>query len=117
MDYSKLVVVVSVLVPFFAQSFKEDLVKADQLFSPGAAHCLSALSGAQRECSHGKGTLKVKCSLGDEDCIVKRKRCYRKSASNELLGSAFLPENNVGNTHHFSSIITLNPTASRIKET
>jgi len=27
-----------------------------------------------------------------------------------------LPENNVGNTHHFSSIITVSPTASRIKE-
>jgi len=35
----------------------------------------------------------------------------------ELLGQAFLPENNVGNTHHFSSIITVNPTAWRIKET
>jgi len=29
MGYSKLVVVVSVLVPFFAQGFKEDLVKSD----------------------------------------------------------------------------------------
>jgi len=29
MGYSKLVVVVSVLVPCFAQSFKEDLVKTD----------------------------------------------------------------------------------------
>jgi len=29
MDYSKLVMVVSVLVPFFALSFKEDLVKTD----------------------------------------------------------------------------------------
>jgi len=29
MDYSKLVVVVSVLVPFFAQSFKEVLIKSD----------------------------------------------------------------------------------------
>jgi len=28
-----------------------------------------------------------------------------------------LPENNVGNTRHFSSIITVNPTAGRIKET
>jgi len=27
-----------------------------------------------------------------------------------------VPENNVGNTHHFSSIITISPTASRIKE-
>jgi len=35
----------------------------------------------------------------------------------ELLGWVFLPENNVGNTHHFSSIITVSPTASRIKET
>jgi len=35
----------------------------------------------------------------------------------ELLGQAFLPENNVGNTHHFSSIITESPTASRIEET
>jgi len=29
MGYSKLVVVVSVLVPFFAKNFKEDLVKSD----------------------------------------------------------------------------------------
>jgi len=29
MGYSKLVVVVLVLVPFFAQSFKEELVKSD----------------------------------------------------------------------------------------
>jgi len=29
MGYSKLVVVVSVLVPFFAQSFKENLMKSD----------------------------------------------------------------------------------------
>jgi len=29
MGYSKLVMLVSVLVPFFAQSFKEDLVKSD----------------------------------------------------------------------------------------
>jgi len=29
MGYSKLVVVVSALVPFFAYSFKEDLVKSD----------------------------------------------------------------------------------------
>jgi len=29
MDYSKLIVVISVLVPFFAHSFKEDLVKSD----------------------------------------------------------------------------------------
>jgi len=29
MDYSKLVVVVSVLVPFFAQSLKDDLIKSD----------------------------------------------------------------------------------------
>jgi len=28
-----------------------------------------------------------------------------------------LPENNVGNTYHFSSINTANPTALRIKET
>jgi len=28
-----------------------------------------------------------------------------------------LPENNGRNTHHFSSIITVRPTASRIKET
>jgi len=28
-----------------------------------------------------------------------------------------LPENNVGNTHYFISIITVSPTASRIKET
>jgi len=35
----------------------------------------------------------------------------------ELLGLAFFPENNVGNTHHFSSIIIVNPTAWRIKET
>ena len=35
----------------------------------------------------------------------------------ELLGQEFLPENNVGNTHYFSSIITVSPTAWRIKET
>jgi len=35
----------------------------------------------------------------------------------EMLGYAFLPENNVGNTHPFSTIITVNPTAWRIKET
>ena len=35
----------------------------------------------------------------------------------ELLGWAFLPENNVDNTHHFSSINTVNPNAWRIKET
>jgi len=29
MGYSKLVLVVSVLVPFFTQNFKEDLVKSD----------------------------------------------------------------------------------------
>jgi len=29
MDYSKLVVMVSVLVPVFAQSFKENLIKSD----------------------------------------------------------------------------------------
>jgi len=29
MDYSKLVVVVSMLVPFFAQSFKQNLIKSD----------------------------------------------------------------------------------------
>jgi len=29
MGYNKLVVVVSVLAPFFAKSFKEDLVKSD----------------------------------------------------------------------------------------
>jgi len=28
-----------------------------------------------------------------------------------------LPENNVGNTHYFSTIISVSPTASRIKET
>ena len=40
-----------------------------------------------------------------------------KAHRKELLRWAFLPENNVGNTHHFSSIITVSPTASRIKET
>jgi len=40
-----------------------------------------------------------------------------KAHRKELLCSAFLPENNVGNTHDFSSIITVSPTASRIKET
>jgi len=74
----------------------------------------SAPSGAQRECSHRKSALKAVGSLGDEDCIVKRKRCHRKA--NELLGEA-LSENNVGNTpYHFNSTITINPTASRIKE-
>jgi len=29
----------------------------------------------------------------------------------------FLPENSVGNTHHFSSIITVSCAASRIQET
>ena len=40
-----------------------------------------------------------------------------KAHRKELLGQAFLPENNVGNTHHFSSIITVSSAASRIKET
>jgi len=35
----------------------------------------------------------------------------------ELLGKAFLPKNDVVNTHHFSNIITVSPSASRIKET
>jgi len=47
----------------------------------------------------------------EENAVVEK--AHRK----ELLGLAFLPENNVGNTHHFSSIITVNPTASRIIET
>jgi len=48
MDYSKLVVVVSVLVPFFAQSFKEDLVNSDHSnCSYNAPHHLSSPSGAQ----------------------------------------------------------------------
>jgi len=52
MDYSKLVVVVSVLVPFFAQSFLEDLGNSDHSnCSFHAPHYLSAPSGVQRECS------------------------------------------------------------------
>jgi len=51
MDYNKLVIVVSVLLPFFAQSFKEDLVKSDHSnCSYHTPHHLAAPSGAQREC-------------------------------------------------------------------
>jgi len=32
----------------------------------------SAPPGPQRECSHRKIALKLKCSLGDEHCFVKR---------------------------------------------
>jgi len=72
MGYSKLVVVVSVLVPFFAKYFRRSCqVWPFQLFSPGAVHCLSVPSGAQRECSHWKSALKAKCSLGDEYRFVK----------------------------------------------
>jgi len=39
MDYIRLVMVVSMLVPFFAQSFKEDLVKFDH---SNCSHHLSA---------------------------------------------------------------------------
>jgi len=40
-----------------------------------------------------------------------------KTHQKKLLGYAFfLPENIVSNTHHFSSIITIKPTALRIKE-
>jgi len=52
MENSKIVVMVSVLVPIFAQSFKEDLVKSGHSnCSYHAAHHLAALSGAQKECS------------------------------------------------------------------
>jgi len=51
MDECKFVVVASVLVPFFAQSFKEDLVKSDHSnCSYHAPHHLEVPSGAQREC-------------------------------------------------------------------
>jgi len=43
------------------------------LFSPRAAHCLSAPPGAKRESSHRKSALKTIAAPGDEQCVVKRK--------------------------------------------
>ena len=47
---------------------------------------------------------------------TEKNAVIEKAHQKELLGQAFLPKNNAGNTHHFSSIITINPTAPRIKE-
>jgi len=55
--------------------------------------------------------------------LARRQALYRenvvieKAHWKELHGKAFLPGNNAGNTLHVSSIITINLTASRIKET
>jgi len=53
---------------------------------------------------------KVLCWRRTPFCEVNNavmEKVHRK----ELLGWAFLPENNVDNTHHFSSINTVNPNA------
>jgi len=75
MGYSKLVDVVSVLVPFFAQGFKKDLVKSNH------SNCFLQVQLTVSQCLQvhkenaltEKSTYKGKCSLGDEHCIVKRK--------------------------------------------
>jgi len=53
-------------------------VRPFQLFSPGAAHRLSEPSGAKREYSRRQCALKAESSLGDEDCIVKKKTLLQK---------------------------------------
>jgi len=116
MDYSKLVVVVSGSVSFFAQSFKENLTKSDH------SNCSHQVQLTAFRCI--KSMLSQKERV-ESEVLAWRRALYRKEKNatmekahrKELLGSAFLLENNAGNIHQFSSIITINPTASRIKET
>jgi len=72
MGYSKLVVVVSVLVPFLLNISKRisSTLTIPTVLTRSSSPPLSSFN-AQRECSHSKSALKAKCWLGDEHRFVK----------------------------------------------
>jgi len=80
MDYSKIIVVVSVVMPFFVPRFKDNLIKSNH---SNCSH-QAQLTASQRLQVHKENTLteraRWKQNARSETSTVSRKRCHWKSA-------------------------------------
>jgi len=113
MGYGKLVVVVSVLVPFLPKVSKRisSSLTIPTVLTRRSSPPLSAFRCTKRMLSQKERVESEVLACRRAPFCKENNAVIEKVHRKELLGEAFLPENNVGNTHHFSSINTVNPAA------